>query len=178
MGRRPKDSTVETLDATLRGEIHAAIDSHAGESAAAIYRRFGLAQRGINERTFRLYVAERRGAAGGDGETANVAGNAASEAPSWDELDRRARSVALELLQSGNAKLYELMLLSKGKRETDKLELERRAEERAQDLYERKIAELEKQKSAADSKLDRMAVEKGIPGDVAERIKDLYGIVV
>jgi len=50
------------------------------------------------------------------------------------------------------------------------------AEERALELHEEKMTELRKRKAQADKKLDRIAVSNGIPEEVRDGIKRLYGI--
>lgn len=176
-GRRPIGISPRDLDPPLLAAVHEAIDSHADEPAAELFRRFGLAQRGVREDTFGRYVSKRRRQDAGD-KRGSVADAREGAPPSWDEIDALARREALRRLYAGDAKVYELVLLSRSRREADRLELSRIAEQRAAELHEQRIAAWRKAKSEADSKLDRIAVERGIPGDVAERIKDLYGIAV
>lgn len=176
-GRRPIGISPRDLDPPLRAAVHEAIDSHAEEPAAELFRRFGLAQRGVRLDTFTRYVARRRRQDATD-KRESIAEAREGEPPSWEAIDEMARREALRRLYAGDAKVYELVLLSRSRREADRLELSRVAEQRAAELHEQRIAAWRKAKAEADSTLDRMAIEKGIPGDVAERIKDLYGIVV
>jgi len=176
-GRPPKNASMDALDATLRGEIEEALKSQADESVASIYRRFGLSQRGILLRTFHNFATAVRQRLP-QGRLSPAARAEDERVPEWDELDRWARREALARLQAGDAKVYELVLLSRSRRESDKLALEQQAEKRAEEKHAQWREKYLAAKAAADSKLDQMAVEKGIPEDVKTRIKDLYGINV
>lgn len=180
-GRPPKIATMSDLSESLVGEIDHAILSRADESATSIYTRFGLATRGIGKSSFDKYVGTLRREQK-DRRYLESPPPPPDDVPSWDELDRRARVEALRALNEGSAKLYEIMLLSKAKRETDKLDLERMAEARADEKHAAwkldYAARLKAAKDDADKRLDEVAKQKGIPESVAQGIKDLYGISV
>lgn len=135
-GRPPKNAAMDSLDATLRGEIEEALKSNADESVASIYRRFGLSQRGILLRTFHNFATAVRA------RLSPAQREADERVPEWDEIDKWARIEALAQLRAGNAKLYELVLLSRSRRESDKLALEQQAEKRATELHELKLKDL------------------------------------
>lgn len=185
-GRKPKGCTVDQLDAELRGRIDEAIRSHADESAASIYRRFGLAQRGVIVRTFRRYAAAIREQAAGEriSAAATAMGEAErmSEAQMVAELRRRVLVGALAAADAGDAKPYEMAAMLARVQDFDRIEIQRAADKRAEEKQAAWRAELQERlnraKVDADAKLDRMAVERGIPEDVRERIKDLYGVNV
>lgn len=147
-GRKPKVATISDLDESLQLQIDEAILSHADESALSIFRRFGLAQRGLNLGTFQKYAGTLRRENAGE-RMAEALERAATAPPAWEELDRLARVAAVQRLQAGDAKLYEIMLLSRARREEDKLVLEQRAEERAAELHAAKMAELRKAQEQA-----------------------------
>lgn len=132
------------LDESLLSQIDEAARSYGDESAASIYRRFGLAQRGILLNTFQKYVTTLRKEIAGERINATLKNIGDSEPPTWDEIDRIARISALERLRAGDAKVYELVLLSKSRREHDKLELEKEAEQRAAEIHSEKMKEIRK----------------------------------
>ncbi len=132
------------LDESLHNQIDEAARSYGDESAASIYRRFGLAQRGILLNTFQKYVTTLRKEIAGERINATLRNIGDSEPPTWDEIDRIARISALERLRAGDAKVYELVLLSKSRREHDKLELEKAAESRAEELHRIKLEQVSK----------------------------------
>jgi hypothetical protein len=181
-GRKPKGCTVDQLDAELREKVDEAIRSHAGESSASIYRRFGLAQRGIHVRTFRRYAADIRERAVGERPGEPPAGERRDEADMIAELRRRVLVEALASLDAGASKPYEMVGMLSRVQEWDRIEIERAAAKRAEEKQaawrREEEAKLSAAKVEADSKLDQMAVERGIPEDVAERIKDLYGLKI
>ena len=139
-GRPPTSKTIADLDEGLRREIDQAVDSQANESTRSIYNRFGLAQRGLNFETFRKYVSTRRLArVRTDAEPVTL-----DKVPDWDELDQWARRYAMERLHAGDAKVYELLLVSRSKREADKAKIEERIDARAEELHKIKIDQLSK----------------------------------
>ena len=144
-GRPPTSKTVADLDEGLRREIDQAVDSQANESTRSIYNRFGLAQRGLNFETFRKYVSTRRLArVRTDAEPATL-----DKVPDWDELDQWARRYAMERLHAGDAKVYELLLVSRGKREADKAKIEERIDQRAAEKHAAWKTEHERKQTAA-----------------------------
>ena len=140
-GRPPKIATMSDLPESLVAEIDLAVLSLADESATSIYTRFGLAQRGIGKSSFDKYVGALRREQK-DRRFIESPPPPPNDTPSWDDLDRMARRAMLEALQAGNTKVYELVMLSKSRREADKLDLERMAEARAEELHRTKIAAL------------------------------------
>lgn len=154
---------MDSLDATLRGEIEESLKSSANESVASIYRRFGLAQRGILLRTFHNFATAVR-------QRLNPTAPIEEEpVPEWDEIDKWARREALAQLQAGNAKLYELVLLSRSRRESDKLALEREADKRAGEIHELKLKDLRTRFKAA-------VTEKTEGGKTLAR-EDVYDLI-
>lgn len=103
-GRPPKDKTVADLPPDVQGRIREAVLSHADEASASIYRRFGLSQRGICNRTFARYAKDLRE------QHANERGGACSivAVPSWAEIDERLRCCIAARIDVGNLKAYEL----------------------------------------------------------------------
>ncbi len=181
-GRKAIVACMADLDESLQNQIDEAILSHANKSTVDIFREFGLASRGLLLNTFTKYVGALRKEAKAERINAVLEMQATQPPPTWEEIDRLARLEAVRRLNAGDGKMYELVLLSKSRRENDKLELERDAERRANEKHEAWREDLEKrltnEKLEADAKLDRIAVEKGISPELAGRIKDLYGINV
>lgn len=140
----------------LSAQLAQAVLSHADESAASIYQRFGLAQRGILLGTFQKYVSRIRREAAGE-RMNTVLEDIGTEPPTWEEIDSMARREAVRKLMAGDAKIYEIALLSKGRREHDKLEMEKQAETRAMELHAEKMRELRKAQEAALKKTSESA---------------------
>lgn len=140
-GRPPKIATMSCLPESLVEQIDLAILSDADESATSIYTRFGLAQRGIGKSSFDKYVGRMRKEKS-DRRYIENPPPPAGDAPTWEELDRMARVEALRALSAGSSKLYELMLVTRGKREVEKLDIERMTEARAGELHAVKMASL------------------------------------
>ena len=161
-GRKAKNKMLDDLPAGLRGKIDQAITSDADESVRSIFDRFGLAQRGLVLATFYRDVRRRRlQVAAYDAPVSR-----ASDTPSWEDIDRAARRLALERLNAGDGKIYELALLSRSRREADRLEIDKKIEARAKELHEIKMEELLKDQSAA---LDNVAKAANLtPEQVAE----------
>ena len=176
-GRKPKGCVVKDLDNVLRRDIDLAIDSEADESARSIYNRFGLAQRAINTRTFRQYVSDRRKERKGRQPATDFS---SEDVPTLEELRIRCHIGILECLQSGDTKAYELASILARIQDADKIEIQRDAEKRASDKHKAWQAEerkrLQQEKQDADTKLDAIAHEHGIPERVTEAVKLLYGI--
>ena len=176
MGRKAIDKTINDLDETLRGEIDEALRSEARESASSVFRRFGLAQRGLRLDTFIRYARKLRQTVWTDEPPLD------RSTPTIEEIRDRLLVLMYEQAQAGGIKPYELASLFSRVQEHDRISILQEANERAQALFEQKKKEWEDQqekaKIEADSKLDRVASDRGIPEDVAERIKDLYGIHV
>ena len=105
-GRPPADRSFFDLDETLQCDIYQAIDSAANESGASIFRRFGLAQRGLKWRNFSRMVSERR-ARKEPGTRIQEPGS--PSAPSWEDLDAKCRRLVDERLDAGDAKIYEIV---------------------------------------------------------------------
>jgi len=165
-GRPPKGKRVEELDATLRAEIDEAIRSRADESVASIYRRFGLAQRGVILRGFQRYVSDLR--ARHEGERL-VASEPDVGEVSWNEIERRAMRGMLERLQAGDAKMYELALVVGRRHERERIDIEQRAEKRATELHQVKLEQL--------SKDLRKQVEERTEGDKSLTRADVYDLI-
>ena len=158
-----KTEWTSAIDAGQFAAIEAAVDSEAREAAASIYRRFGLATANVSPRTFAYWVATRRKRQRTARlETALPAG----EAPSWEEIDRRARQAMLRALDAGDTRVYELALLSRSRREQDRLELDRKVDARAAEIHDVKMRQLAKEL--------RTAVEGATEGGKAATRQELF----
>jgi hypothetical protein len=173
-GRPPKGCTVDQLDAELRGRIDEAVRSHADESAASIYRRFGLAQRGVIVRTFRAYTARiRRQAAGERIDAAAAAmGEAAemSEAEMVAQLRRRVLVGALAAADAGDAKPYEMAAMLARIQEFDRIEIQRAADKRAEDLHQVKMRTVNKELKSEVEKLTEAGAKQATRGEICDLI--------
>lgn len=149
-GRKPKNKMLDDLPAGLRGKIDQAITSDADESVRSIFDRFGLAQRGLVLATFYRDAARRRQ----EIKACDAPVSRASDPPSWDDIDKAVRRLALKQLDAGDPKIYEIALLSRSRRDADRLEIDKKIEARANELHEIKMEELLKDQSEA---LDNVA---------------------
>lgn len=148
------------LDATLLRKIDEAIRSEAGESAMSIYRRFGLAQRGIHDRTFGRYVATIRSVEWTD---------AVRPAPPTMERIREELLIAIyESAQAGGMKAYEMASLLARVQEEDRNEIRKAAEKRAGEIHEQKLAAFKK---AQDDALDVEAEKQNLSPEQVREIR-------
>lgn len=144
-GRKPIAATVDDLDDTLRGEVDEALRSDARESASSVFRRFGLAQRGLRLDTFIRYARRLRQVVWTDEPPLD------RETPSIEEIRNRLLVAIYETAQSG-AKPYELASLFARVQDHDRIEIQKAADERAQDKHEAWKKEVEKSiRSTLDS---------------------------
>jgi hypothetical protein len=144
-GRKPKGCTIDDLDERLREQITEAIRSHAEESAVSIYRRFGLSQRGVLLNTFQKHVGQVRREAAGERVAAYEPPAAGMTEPQViAELRRRVLSSALASLDAGDMKPYEVVGFMSRVQEWERIDIERRAETRAEELHKVKLDQLSK----------------------------------
>lgn len=129
-GRKPIDKTVEDLDDTLRGEIDEALRSDARESASSVFRRFGLAQRGLRLDTFIRYARKLRQVLWTDEPPLD------RTTPSIEEIRDRLLVLMYEQAQAGGMKAYECAALFQRVQEHDRIEIIREANERAAEKHE------------------------------------------
>lgn len=176
MGRRPIDKTVNDLEPALRESVDESLRSSSRESVSSVFRRFGLAQRGLKLDTFIKYARKLRQTVWTDEPPLD------REVPSIEEIRDKLLIALYETSKAGGMKPHELASLLARVQEHDRIAILQEANDRAEAKFEEwreeRETKLARAKAEADSKLDRMASEKGIPGDVAERIKDLYGVSV
>lgn len=164
MGRRPKDKMVGDLPRSLVQSIDRHIDSHKNNSARSVYNKFGLADRGINERTFRLYVQERR--------ESHQNGEPDDHETPIDPYARAMR-LAIERIDAGDPKhLAGISSFLRALLDHRRVDLDEAADRRAAELHEVKMSELRK---VQDKALTTTAQVKGLtPEQVAEiRLKVL-----
>ena len=173
-GRKPIAATVDDLPDGLRGEVDEALRSDVRESASSVFRRFGLAQRGLRIDTFIKYARKLREVCWTDEPPMN------RETPSIEEIRAKLLVRIYESAATGNVKPYELATLYARVQEHDRIEIQRAADQRAEQKFaieiDQKRRKLAEEKRAADEKLDAMMTEKGIPRELGDRIKDLYGL--
>lgn len=157
--RGRKEQLFDELDDATRDAVDRALASHANEGVASIYRRLGLAQRDISQRTFYDYAKRfrKRLKESGNGSGVNLAAldryDGKSNAEMIEDLRRHILVNAMANLESGDAKLYETVALLSRIQAFDKLEIDRAADTRAAELHELKLTELRKSmKEAVDAR--------------------------
>jgi hypothetical protein len=150
-GRPPKGKIIDDLDPSLRAEVEEAILSAAGESASAIFRRFGLSSRDLRLDTFIRHASHLRRQREGE----LLAGKllAAPDHLSDPELIARLKRMvlidAVGRLQAGDTKLYETMSLLSRIQDFDRIEIERSAGQRSAEIHEAKIMEMRARQAEA-----------------------------
>lgn len=175
VGRPPKNKRVLDLDAETLSQVEEALRE--GESIASIYRRMQLAAAGIAPRSFYGYARKVRSEIELD-RMADIKAPEAGAVPSMDAIRDMLQVSIWQSFLGGKLKPYEMASMYARVQEQDRLAILRDAGKRAQEKHDADMEERRRQKAEADSKLDRIAVEKGIPADVRDRIKDLYGLSV
>lgn len=128
---------MDDLDAPVRAEVDEAIRSEAGESAASIFRRFGLNQRGLKLDTFTRYTRKVR-------ETEWTDRPTPTEVPSMQALMDQLLIGAYEAAVAGGMKPYEMASLIARVQEHDRLAIQRDADKRAAELHRIKLDQLSK----------------------------------
>jgi hypothetical protein len=161
MARGRKTTLLDSLDASVRERIDAAIASHRNEPIASIYRRFGLAQEDVSERSFHDYAKRLRRKLKSEGKAAgqdiahaddvNLAG--LTEDQLFDRMLRRILVRGLERIDAGDTKAYEdARYLSEALR-FQRLKIDEAVDDRAAELHELKLTELRKSmKEAVDAR--------------------------
>lgn len=156
-GRKPIAATVDDLPDALRGEVDEALRSDARESASSVFRRFGLAQRGLRIDTFIKYARKLREVCWTDEPPLD------RETPSIELIRAKLLVRIYESAATGNVKPYELATLYARVQEHDRIEIQRAAEERAAEKHEqwKRVAqaavrsELDKQEAAGKKDFSR-----------------------
>lgn len=161
-GRKPIQATIDDLDDTLRGEVDEALRSDARESASSVFRRFGLAQRGLRLDTFIRYARKLRQIVWTDEPPLD------RETPSIEEIRNRLLVAIYETAQAG-AKPYELASLFARVQEHDRIEIQKAADERAADKHTAWQRELRRKQDAALEAMKGEAV--GLTPELLAQIK-------
>lgn len=170
-GRKPKGIAIDELPEAARRDLDLALESEASESARSIYARLGLSQAGVGWASFEKYATKKRRESRGRRIEERMAGpdDPRTEAQLIAELRRRAYIEALAALESGDAKLYEIVSTLSRVHDFDRLTMERAAEARAAEKHEAWKAEV--------SKTLRAAVEgKTTSGETMTRA-DVYDLI-
>lgn len=157
-GRKPIAATIDDLDDTLRGEVDEALRSEARESASSVFRRFGLAQRGLRLDTFIRYARKLRQLVWTDEPPLD------RDTPSIEEIRDRLLVAIYETAKAG-AKPHELASLFSRVQAHDRNEIRKAADERAQELHDKKLERLEP------------VVKDAIASSETQGSKDLRGIL-
>ena len=146
-GRKPDDKTIEDLDATLRGEIDEALRSDARESASSVFRRFGLAQRGLKLDTFIRYARKLRQILWTDEPPLD------RTTPTMEEIENRLLVLIYEQAQAGSIKPYEAASLYARVQENRRIKVLEEANERAQEKFDLEIEDRSKRlRTAVEAK--------------------------
>lgn len=143
-GRPPQTKSITDLDADVLTSIREAVLSHADESYTAIHRRFGLHQRGVTYATFRRWAKRLREREQSE-RIANAAPTVHDQAEEAELVQRLRRKVlvsAIEALESGDSKLYEMASVFSRVLEYDRTQMQRQAEKRAEELHALKLDEV------------------------------------
>ena len=175
------EAILDCLDETTRNRVEEALLSNRRASVIGVYRRFGLADRGVPRTTFYDYAKRLRERRGDDGDIEPAVSE--GERPRTIETLNRLMDLINRRIDADDPKHFPgIASAMRAMNDCMRLTLDEQAEERAQEKHEAWQAELQKridsEKAEADAKLDRMATERGIPPELADRIKDLYGITV
>jgi hypothetical protein len=154
--KRGRLSWFERLTDTQQRAVTAAIDPGV-ESARDIFDRLNL-QRFTRRRTFRTFVtARRRERAARRGP--RLVRPPAEPGESYSARLQRMRESAVAAIQEqidrGDVKLYELNGTMRMLTGVDELEIERRADERAAELHQRKLTELRAQQEKGLGELEQ-----------------------
>lgn len=173
VGRPPRERAFRDLDAALQADIFAAIDSSAAETAPSLYRRFGLEQRGIRLRHFKQVVHDRRATAAN-----RPTGLAAGEdVPEWDELDVKCRRLVNDKLESGDAKIYEIVGVLQATFKRREVVIKEEAEQREAEKYEQLLAEKAEKARAAIEAAEKPGQDPAAALDrLREDVRMIYGI--
>ena len=173
VGRPPKERAFRDLDAPLRADILNAIDSSAAETAPSLYRRFGLEQRGIRLRHFKQVVHDRR--AGIANRPTGLA--AGDDVPEWDELDVKCRRLVNEKLESGDAKIYEIVGVLQATFKRREVAIKEEAEEREAEKYEQLLADkAERARAAIDAAAKPGQDPAAALSRLREDVRTIYGL--
>jgi hypothetical protein len=153
-------------------DIKAWVHSDKRHTATSIYQRFNLVEQGVSLRSFQRWVSKQR--------KASLARSPEVKTPSV--ADRSAPedlilSLLVERAEAGDPKHFASIASAlRALCDFRRLGFDGAAEQRAQEIREKKMAELLKRKGEADVELDCLSAENGIPDRVRDAVKKLYGI--
>lgn len=171
---RPEEF-MDDLDDATRDAIDQSLASHAKEGVASIFRRLGLAQRGIKRSTFYEYAKRFRerlkesGKAGGLDAVTLSRFDAMSNPEMIEQIRRHILVRAIQRLEAGDSKAYEDVALLSRIQEYDKIEINRAAEKRAAELHEIKVEQM--------SKDLRSEIEKRTPNGEQMSREDVFDLI-
>jgi len=172
-GRRSFEDRLAVIGPALLRDVRQWVDSDRRYSAVEIHRKFDLVGHGISLRSFSRWVSKRRKeqAETGRADYGTPQGGTDAEGLVLGLLIQRAEAGDPKHMASIASALRALC-------DFRRLGFDEAAEKRAAEIHEEKMAEIRELKAQADSGLDRIAVAKGIPDDVRNAIKDVYGLTI
>lgn len=171
---RPEE-ILDSLDDATRDAIDQALASHANEGVASIFRRLGLAQRGVARSSFYEYAKRFRkrmkesGKASGLDPATLKRFNAMSNPEMIEEIRRFILVRAIQRLEAGDSKAYEDVALLSRIQEYDKIEINRAADDRAAELHRIKVEQM--------SKDLRSEIEKRTPNGEQMSREDVFDLI-
>lgn len=170
-GRKPAGIAIDQLPEALRRDIDLALESEASESARSIFARFGLSQAGVGWAVFQKHATKIRRESRGKRieDRMSKTDDLRTEEQLIGELRRRAYIEALAALESGDAKLYEIVSTLSRVHDFDRLSMEKAAEARAAEKHEAWKNEV--------SKGLRAAVEATSPESETLTRDDVYDLI-
>lgn len=138
-GRKPKDKSIDDLDAALRAEIATAVETQTSQSVRSLYSRFGLAERGVGIAGFEKWAGRLRREARGRAvqqrlESMEDCGE--TEEQLIAKLRRRVLVEANARAECGDTKAYELVALWSRIMDHEKLKIEQAVDARAAAKHE------------------------------------------
>lgn len=175
-GRKPREQSVETLDAALRADIERAVIEEASQSVRSLYSRFGLAQRSVGYAGFQKWAGRLRREARGRAVQARLESmedRGETEEQLIAKLRRRVLVEANARAESGDTKAYELVALWSRIMDHEKLKIERAVDARADEKHAAWRAEETRKQAAA---LD--AMRHGTPGMTPELLAEIKAKVL
>lgn len=147
MGRRPIDKTIHDLEPALREQVDEALRSSARESVSSVFRRFGLATRGLKLDTFIKYARKLRQTVWTDEPPLD------RDVPSIEEIRDKLLIAMYELSTAGSMKPHELAALLARVQEHDRVSILQEANERAEAKHAEWIDEKSKElRTAVDAR--------------------------
>lgn len=165
----PKIEWLSALDAGTRDELRTSVVSQ--ESVRSLYSRFGMAKRGVPQRTFYHWVKGQRETNRAKHLERTPAPDTASmaETDMIAELRRRVLTSALRAFDAGDPKLYEIVSVLARVQEHDRVAVQQEAGKRAAEIHELKLKDL-RTRFKAD-------VEAKTQGDKTLSREDVYDLI-